>query len=44
MKEKRVSKRYTKSFKEAAVAVITEQGYNARKAVDLLGIRTNMLY
>ena len=44
MKEKRVCKRYTQSFKEEAVALITEQGYSAQQAADSLGIRTNMLY
>ena len=44
MKEKRVCKRYTQSFKEEAVALITEQGYSAQQAADSLGIRTNILY
>ncbi len=44
MKEKRVCKRYTQPFKEEAVALVTEQGYSVQQAVDLLGIRSNMLY
>ena len=44
MKEKRVFKRYTQSFKEEAVALITEQGYSVQQAADSLGIRSNMLY
>lgn len=44
MKEKRVCKRYTQSFKEEAVALVTEQGYGVQQAADSLGIRSNMLY
>ena len=44
MKEKRVCKRYTQSFKEEAIALVTEQGYGVQQAADSLGIRSNMLY
>ncbi len=44
MKEKRVCKRYTQSFKEEAVALITEQGYGVQQAADSLGIRSKILY
>ena len=36
--------RYTQSFKEEAVALVTEQGYGVQQAADSLGIRSNMLY
>lgn len=44
MKEKKVCRRYAQSFKEEAVALITEQGYSVQQAADSLGIRSNMLY
>jgi len=44
MKEKRVYKSYPQSFKEEAVALVTEQGYSVTEAAKSLGIRANQLY
>jgi len=44
MNEKRSYKRYPPSFKEDAVALITEQGYTVIEAAKSLGIRPNQLY
>ena len=44
MKEKRVYKSYPQSFKEEAVALVTEQGYSVAEAARSLGIRANQLY
>jgi transposase len=37
-------KQYPKAFREAAVALITEQGYTVAKAAEALGVATNMRY
>lgn len=44
MNEKRTDKRYPASFKEEAVALVTEQGYTVIEAAKSLGIRPNQLY
>ena len=44
MNEKRTYKRYPVSFKEEAVALVTEQGYSVIEAAKSLGIRPNQLY
>lgn len=44
MKQKRVYKSYPQSFKEEAVALVTEQGYSVAGAAKSLGIRANQLY
>jgi len=44
MTEKRIYKQYPQSFKEEAVALITEQGYSVQNAADSLGIRSSLLY
>lgn len=44
MNEKRTYKRYPPSFKEEAVALVTEQGYSVIEAAKSLGIRPNQLY
>lgn len=44
MNEKRVYKRYPPSFKEEAVALVTDQGYSVAEAAKSLGIRANQLY
>ena len=44
MNEKRTYKRYPVSFKEEAVALVTEQGYTVIEAAKSLGIRPNQLY
>ena len=44
MNEKRSYKRYPVSFKEEAVALVTEQGYTVIEAAKSLGIRPNQLY
>ena len=44
MNEKRTYKRYPPSFKEEAVALVTEQGYTVIEAAKSLGIRANQLY
>lgn len=44
MNEKRIYKRYPPSFKEEAVALVTEQGYSVIDAAKSLGIRPNQLY
>ena len=37
-------RQYPREFKEEAVALITDQGCSVQKAVDSLGIRSNILY
>jgi len=44
MNEKKSYKRYPPSFKEEAVALVTEQGYSVAEAAKSLGIRANQLY
>ena len=44
MNKKRTYKSYPQSFKEEAVALVTEQGYSVAKAAGSLGIRPNQLY
>jgi len=44
MSTKRAYKQYTKEFKEEAVALVLEQGYNIAQAADSLGIKTSLLY
>ena len=44
MNEKRIYKRYSQSFKEEAVGLVTEQGYSVAEAAQSLGIRPNQLY
>ena len=44
MNQKRAYKRYPQSFKEEAVALVTEQGYSVAEAAKSLGIRANQLY
>ena len=44
MNEKKTYKRYSQSFKEEAIALVTEQGYSVSEAAKSLGIRTNQLY
>ncbi len=44
MNEKRIYKRYPQSFKEEAVALVTDQGYSVAEAARSLGIRANQLY
>jgi len=44
MNEKKTYKRYSPSFKEEAVALVTEQGYSVADAAKSLGIRANQLY
>ena len=44
MSNKRSYKRYSKEFKEEAVALVTEQGYSVPKASESLGINSNLLY
>ena len=44
MNEKRTYKRYPPSFKEEAVALVTEQGYTVIEAAQSLDIRPNQLY
>lgn len=44
MNQKRIYKRYPESFKEEAVALVTEQGYSVAEAARSLGIRANPLY
>ncbi|ODN40943.1 IS3 family transposase [Piscirickettsia litoralis] len=44
MKDKKQYKRYSTTFKEEAVALVTEQGYSAQQAADAVGVRTNMIY
>jgi transposase len=36
-------RKYSREFKEEAVALVTEQGYSLTEAANSLGIRTNML-
>lgn len=42
MDKKRIYQRYPDSFKEEAVALITEQGYSVAKAAESLGVRASM--
>ena len=44
MSKKRPYKRYTKEFKEEAVALVRDQGYSVPEAAKSLGINANMLY
>ena len=44
MKEKRTYRSYPQSFKEEAVALVTEQGYSVAEAARSLSIRANQLY
>jgi transposase len=44
MTQKRCYKQYLREFKEEAVALITEQGYNVAKAAEAWGVATNMRY
>ena len=44
MNEKKTYRRYPPSFKEEAVALVTEQGYTVIEAAKSLGIRPNQLY
>ena len=44
MNEKRVYKRYPPSFKDEAVALVSDQGYSVAEAAKSLGIRANQLY
>ncbi|MCF6194022.1 MAG: IS3 family transposase [Kangiellaceae bacterium] len=44
MSQKRTYKKYSKEFKEEAVALVREQGYSVPEAARSLGIASNMLY
>ena len=44
MSQKKQYKRYTKEFREEAVALVTDQGYSVREAARSLGINPNVLY
>ncbi len=44
MKQKRQYTKYTKEYKEEAVAIVREQGYSVPEAAKSLGINTNMIY
>lgn len=44
MNQKRVYKSYPPSFKEEAVALLTDQGYSVAEAAKSLGIRASQLY
>lgn len=44
MSKKRSYKRYSKEYKEEAVALVREQGYSVPEAATSLGINPNMLY
>ena len=44
MSKKRPYKRYSKEFKEEAVALVRDQGYSVPEAAKSLGINANMLY
>jgi len=44
MSQKRQHRRYTKEFKEEAVALVLEQGYSVPEAAKSLGIANNLLY
>lgn len=44
MSKNRSRRQFDQSFKEDAVALVTEQGYSVSKAAESLGITTNMLY
>ncbi len=41
---KRINRTYTAEFKQAAVALVTEQGYSVPKAASSLGITDKLLY
>ncbi len=44
MKTKRVNRKYSKEFKEEAVALVTEQGYSASQAAEAVGIDKRLIY
>ena len=44
MREKRKYRHYPQEFKEEALALITDQRHSVQKAVDSLGIYSNLLY
>ena len=44
MTEERTDSQYPRAFKEEAVTLMTDQGYSVQRAVDSLGIRSNLLY
>ncbi|MDA0118043.1 transposase [Vibrio sp. T11.5] len=44
MTEKRAYKRYSKEFKEEAVALVPEQGYSVTQAAEAVGITFTVLY
>ena len=44
MKTKRVNRKYSKEFKEEAVALVTEQGYSAPQAAEAVGIEKRLIY
>jgi len=44
MKQKRHYTKYTKEYKEEAVALVREQGYSVPEAAKSLGINANMIY
>ena len=44
MGQKRTNKQYSKEYKEAAVALIRDQGYTVPEAAKSLGIASNVLY
>ena len=44
MKTKRVNRKYSKEFKEEAVALVTEQGYSASQAAEAVGIEKRLIY
>ena len=44
MSQKCAYKQYSKEFKEAATALVREQGYSVPDVAELLGVATNLLY
>ena len=44
MTKKRIYKSYPQSFKEEAVALVTEQNYSVAEAATALGINPNLIY
>lgn len=44
MTKKRIYKSYPQSFKEEAVALVTEQNYSVAEAATALGINSNLIY
>ncbi len=44
MKTKRVNRKYSKEFKEEAVALVTEQDYSASQAAEAVGIDKRLIY